>query len=230
MAKKVSVTSVTPASKVKATSKAQQARTRNLVMGIATATPAGRAAKVAVTAAKAAKATKAVNSSRQAGDYVVKGSSAKSTIPNAGKADAPYLYGKDAQISSNVSIKNATSPSGKQSIRGGSAQIMNQNARLSAPVSKAEAKANARGLKAAQGKSLASPVKKVTIAKNAKERLVAKNIASANIKVFKANPKEAYAKSAKAAEDMKARDIKFAKKSPNTYDKKTMKNVKLKKK
>ena len=56
MAKKVSVTSVTPASKVKATSKEQQARTRNLVMGIATATPAGRAAKVAVTAAKAAKA------------------------------------------------------------------------------------------------------------------------------------------------------------------------------
>ena len=54
MAKKVPVTSVTPASKVKATSKAQQARTRGLVMGIAAATPAGRVAKTAATAVKAA--------------------------------------------------------------------------------------------------------------------------------------------------------------------------------
>jgi len=53
MAKKVPVTSVTPASKVKATSKAQQSRTRNLVMGIAAATPAGRVAKAGATAAKA---------------------------------------------------------------------------------------------------------------------------------------------------------------------------------
>ena len=53
MAKKVPVTSVTPASKVKATSKAEQARTRNLVIGIASMTPAGRAAKTAATAAKA---------------------------------------------------------------------------------------------------------------------------------------------------------------------------------
>jgi len=125
----------------------------------ASMTPAGRGAKIAVTAAKAVKATKtakavnATKSSRQAGDYAVKGSSAKSTISNAGKADAPYRYGKDAQISGNVSIKNATSPSGKQSIRGGSAQVMNQNARLNAPLSKAEAKANARGLKAANSGS-----------------------------------------------------------------------------
>ena len=54
MAKKVPVTSVTPTSKVKATSKAQQARTRGLVMGIATATPAGRVAKTATTAVKSA--------------------------------------------------------------------------------------------------------------------------------------------------------------------------------
>ena len=54
MAKKVPVTSVTPASKVKATSKAQQARTRGLVMGIAAATPAGRVAKTAATAVKSA--------------------------------------------------------------------------------------------------------------------------------------------------------------------------------
>ena len=60
MAKKVPVTSVTPASKVKATSKAQQSRTRNLVMGIAAATPVGRAAKAGATAAKAvSSATKA---------------------------------------------------------------------------------------------------------------------------------------------------------------------------
>ena len=54
MAKKVPVTSVTPASKVKATSKTQQARTRGLVMGIATSTPAGRVAKAGTTAVKAA--------------------------------------------------------------------------------------------------------------------------------------------------------------------------------
>ena len=52
MAKKVSVTSVTPASKVKAISKAQQARTRNLVMGIASATPAGKAVKAVASTGK----------------------------------------------------------------------------------------------------------------------------------------------------------------------------------
>ncbi len=93
-----------------------------------------------------------------------------------------------------------------------------------------ESKIEKRAINAARGKSLASPIKKAVAKKNAKERLVAKNMASANIKVFKANPKEAYAKSAKVAEDMKARDIKFAKKLPNTYDLKTMKNVKLKNK
>jgi hypothetical protein len=91
-------------------------------------------------------------------------------------------------------------------------------------ISKAEAKA----LKAAQGKSLASPAKKIEANKNAKERLVAKNIAKANIKVNKENPKKAYGDAAKAAEAMKARDIKFAKNLPNTFDKKTMKNVKIK--
>jgi len=55
MAKKVPVTSVTPAIKTKAVSKAQQARTRALVMGIATATPVGRGAKAVATAAKVVK-------------------------------------------------------------------------------------------------------------------------------------------------------------------------------
>jgi hypothetical protein len=93
-------------------------------------------------------------------------------------------------------------------------------------VAKTATKANARALKAAQGKSLASPIKKIEATKNAKERLVAKNIAKSNIKINKTNPKKAYGDAAKAAEDMKARDIKFAKKLPNTYNKKTMKNVK----
>jgi hypothetical protein len=91
-----------------------------------------------------------------------------------------------------------------------------------------EAKANARGLKAAQGKSLASPIKKIQAKKNSKERLVTQNLAKSNIKVFKQLPKYAYGNAAKTADDIKARDIKFAKKLPNTYDKKTMKNVKAK--
>jgi hypothetical protein len=93
---------------------------------------------------------------------------------------------------------------------------------------KAATKASARALKAAQGKSLASPVKKAVAKKNAKERLVTQNLAKANIKAFKQNPKSAYGNAAKVADDIKARDIKFAKKLPNTYDKKTMKNVKSK--
>ena len=64
MAKKVPVTSVTPASKVKETSKAQQSRTRNLVMGIAAATPVGRAAKVATTAVKASNAAKTAKANK----------------------------------------------------------------------------------------------------------------------------------------------------------------------
>jgi hypothetical protein len=51
--KKTPVTSVTPKSTVKPTSKAQQARTRKLIAGIASVTPAGRAIKSATTTAKA---------------------------------------------------------------------------------------------------------------------------------------------------------------------------------
>jgi len=53
--RKVSVTSVTPRATVTARTKAQQARTRNLVMGIAAATPVGRVVKTASTASKMAK-------------------------------------------------------------------------------------------------------------------------------------------------------------------------------
>jgi hypothetical protein len=106
-------------------------------------------AKVAK-AAKTAKAASKSTSSRQAGDYPVSGSSAKKIMPKTGKAPAEnYRYGRNSQISKNVSIKDTVSPSGKEFIRGGASQVMNQNARLTAKVSKAEAKANARGLKAA---------------------------------------------------------------------------------
>ena len=66
MAKKVPVTSVTPASKVKATSKAQQARARKLVGAIAAATPVGQTVKTATTIAKLAKTAKAVKVAEKA--------------------------------------------------------------------------------------------------------------------------------------------------------------------
>lgn len=56
--KKTPVTSVTPKSTVKPVSKAQQARTRKLIAGIASVTPVGRAAKAATTAAKTTKVVK----------------------------------------------------------------------------------------------------------------------------------------------------------------------------
>lgn len=121
----------------------------------ATFVPAGRAVKVAATAvkaaktAKAAKAAKTAKSSRQAYDYPVSGKSAKQVIPNVGKAKAEYRYGKDMDISKTVKIKDAVSPSGRTTSRGGALQVERQNTRLAAPLSKAEAKANARGLKAA---------------------------------------------------------------------------------
>ena len=115
--------------------------------------PAGRAVKVAsmaVKAGKAAKAAKSAKSSRQAYDYPVSKESAKTTMGKAGTRDAKYSDGRDTQISKNVSIKNTKSPSGGIHIRGGAAQVFNRELRESAlGYSKAEAKANARGLKAA---------------------------------------------------------------------------------
>lgn len=64
-AKKVPVTSVTPASKVKATSKEQQARTRNLVIGIASLTPAGKAVKTVASTGKAIRKVKAAKAVAQ---------------------------------------------------------------------------------------------------------------------------------------------------------------------
>ena len=109
---------------------------------------AEKSAKKAITkaASKTAKATvkkKVVSAKRQAFDGPVSRSSAKDVIPKMGR--------NNLQISKNVAIKNAKSPSGKVSIRGGAGQVMSQNVRASLRnVTKAEAKANARGLKAAQ--------------------------------------------------------------------------------
>ena len=116
-------------------------------------TPAGRVARGAVTVAKAAsgarKASTAAKSSRQAGDYVISKESPKRVMTKAGSGGGNYRFGRDTEITKNVSIKDTKSPSGKVSITGGAAQAMRQEMRLSQPVSKAEAKGNARGLKAA---------------------------------------------------------------------------------
>ncbi len=114
-------------------------------------------------ALKTAKKSATKASSRQDGDYATSGKSAKQLMPKAGKADAKYSFGRDTQISKNVKIKDTTSPSGKQFIQGGSAQVMNQNARLTKPLTKAEAKANARGLKAANKPTKAGKVMKKTM-------------------------------------------------------------------
>jgi hypothetical protein len=71
----------------------------------------------------------------------------------AGRAVTPtYKGGGNSQISENVKIVGSKSPSGKASIRGGSGQVLGENLRTSAKTTPAEAKANARGLKAASGK------------------------------------------------------------------------------
>lgn len=130
--------------------------------------PAGRGVKAVATAAKAvkaAKSAKAAKSSRQAYDYPVSGKSANQVIPNVGKAKAEYRYGKDMDISKNVKIKNSISPSGRTTSRGGVLQVERQNLRDVAPISKAEAKANARGLKAAN-----KPTNKTGSAMNKRER------------------------------------------------------------
>jgi hypothetical protein len=100
MAKKVPVTSVTPAIKVKAKSKASQARTRNLVMGIAAATPAGRVAKAVGTAAKAA--TK-VNSAAKAN---ARGLKAANKPTRASKSNEVKMVNKLAETNKKMGQKN----------------------------------------------------------------------------------------------------------------------------
>ena len=191
MAKKVSVTSVTPASKVKATSKAQQARTRNLVMGIATATPAGRAVKAAATAVKAGSAAKRTKimvdaakkietnkvaktiakkpessvkvvsargssynkvANQKETDRLLRNPMPKST-PKSGRGSArPDSEVAKIKVSKNVTARVPAKSNyefAKDMSRFG--KIQKQNAGPLKPT-KAEAKANARGLKAANKK------------------------------------------------------------------------------
>jgi hypothetical protein len=91
----------------------------------------------------------------------------------------------DFQISKNVSIKNAQSPSGKASIRGGAGQVMGENMRTSAKTTSAEAKANARGLKAANG-----PAKAKAPAENVRERTAAKNVGNKIVKNYPDKPRK----------------------------------------
>jgi hypothetical protein len=99
------------------------------------------------------KKTVAKGGSRQSLDVPISSSSAKKYSLMPGKSpNMNYRYGKDTSISKNVKIKDTVSPSGKSFIRGGAVQVINQNARLTTGLSKAEVKANARGLKAANKK------------------------------------------------------------------------------
>ena len=100
MAKKVPVTSVTPAIKVKATSKAKQASTRKMVGAIAAATPAGRVAKAVGTAAKAA--TK-VNSAARAN---ARGLKAANKPTRASKSNEVKMVNKLAETNKKMGQKN----------------------------------------------------------------------------------------------------------------------------
>ena len=191
MAKKVSVTSVTPASKVKATSKAQQARTRNLVMGIATATPAGRAVKAAATAVKAGSAAmrtkimvdaaKKIETNKVAKTIAKKPESSVKVVSARGSSYNKVANQKETDRLLRNPMPKSTPKSGRGSARPDSevakikvsknvtarvpaksnyefakdmsrfGKIQKQNAGPLKPT-KAEAKANARGLKAANKK------------------------------------------------------------------------------
>ena len=123
MAKKVPVTSVTPASKVKAVSKEQQTRTRNLVIGIASMTPVGRVAKTAATAAKAA--TK-VNSAARANTRALK----------AANKDVAIKY-KKGYNESNYSGRNESKP---KQVAKNKSRANNPKAPMTSPSSYKEAK------------------------------------------------------------------------------------------
>lgn len=132
------------------------------IVGPGKAVKAGKIVKTLGTAKKAAPKGVVRNSQRgtKNGDYVVSGKASSRTMPKAGKADAKYSYGRDAELSKNVKIKDAKSPSGKTFYTGGTLQVINQNARLGRTVTQAEAKANARGLKAANKPTKAGKVMK----------------------------------------------------------------------
>jgi hypothetical protein len=126
--------------------------TLGTIVGPGKAVKAAKTAKSlkTLTATKKVRSGVAENRARGAsGDYVVGGRGSKNMMPKAGKADAKYSFGRDTELSRNIKIKDTKSPSGKTRYTGGTLQVLNQNARLARPLTKAEAKANARGLKAA---------------------------------------------------------------------------------
>jgi len=103
---------------------------------------AGAAIKAVTKSNKPAK--KVISRNRQVYDIPVAGNSAKMLGKKMGKGDVT--------ISSNVKLKNVKSPSGKTSVGGGASQVMLQNVRAGIKTNKSEAKANTRGLKAANKK------------------------------------------------------------------------------
>jgi hypothetical protein len=103
--------------------------------------------------ANAIKSKPARNSKRQAFDIPVDSRSRK-TVQSYGSR------GSDLKISENVKIKRAVTPGGRSSVGGGTGQVMNQNVRATIKPNKAEMKANARGLKAAN-KNKSGTVKKL---------------------------------------------------------------------
>lgn len=105
---------------------------------------------------------------------------------SAGRSVTPtYRNGGNAQISENVKIVGAKSPSGKVSLRGGSSQVLNESLRSGAKTSASEAKANARGLKAANG-----PAKAKAPAANVTERRAAKNVGNKIAKNYPEKPRK----------------------------------------
>jgi hypothetical protein len=138
--KTVPVTSVTPRARVTATSKAQQARTRNLVMGIASVTPVGRVAKGAATAAKAARASSPV-SKRVAANKI-------------DRAEQMLKLNKDIKTKEDAAVW-ATHPgaasfkSNQRLVKENKWSSPRQIARYQRQEAKQEIKGNARGLKAA---------------------------------------------------------------------------------
>jgi D-mannonate dehydratase len=101
--RKVPVTSVTPASKVKATSKAQQSRTRNFVIGVAVAaTPIGRVVKTASTASKMAKTADARRKFNAATERRILDNQVKKSVKVLPRNSAPKsgLEGRGAKLTS----------------------------------------------------------------------------------------------------------------------------------
>lgn len=173
--KTIPVTSVTPASKVKAVSKAQQARTRNLVMGIASATPVGRAAKVIAGSTKIAKARKAEKTAKKIATVKSKLRTINSkTLMDKASTMSPTSEGLKVRASRDVTVRVKAKPNYELAKDFSTiGKIQKQNA--GGVATRAEAKANARGLRAANkptnkvgskaDKELRSRTKSVTLNK-----------------------------------------------------------------